>query len=98
MRTNWVVGTDTMRGAKPGRVHVLEKETPGTIMRTVATADSENRAAFIVQACNAHAELVAALDCLLTVVEVDNRTKRGDYYHERKAAREALALAKAGAK
>jgi hypothetical protein len=38
-------------------------------------------------------ELLTALKDLLRCVESDDRVKRGDYYHERKAAHAAIAKA-----
>lgn len=55
------VGTDTARDAAPGRVHVLAQSLTTSGLETVAIASTEANAAFIVRACNAHAELLAAL-------------------------------------
>lgn len=53
--TPYCVGTNTDRGAAPGRVHVLTRAR----LEPVAVAGSPEIAAFIVRACNGHDLLLA---------------------------------------
>lgn len=57
----YAVGTDTARDAAPGRVHVLAQSITTSGLETVAVASTPANATFIVRACNAHADLLAAL-------------------------------------
>jgi len=64
---DWVIGTDTSRGAAPGRVHVLESDKNG-IFRTVCVARDEATANTIVLAREKSMEVAGHKDLLHKIV------------------------------